>query len=268
MSVLLEPTGTHPVLLARLHLFAVLPAFGDLLKHAEPAREILGARRFSLRLRAGSLSSDLYFGKGQFRFSPALYPGSQVALHFLSYSQLNKQFTGKGFSIPIPVRGARFLGHLRTFSKLSSMLQAGLLCKSGLLAYGLEEGRACEVHLRLIFSVAMGAFTVLAEHETFARSLFADGKDWMVQLSVEGAQMDAWISRSGGHCRWGRGTAPGPVLAKLSFQNQSTALRALSGELDGFAAVNAGQIRISGLAPLVDKLSLVFERVGAYLHRP
>ncbi|MCC5840548.1 MAG: hypothetical protein JJT96_10515 [Opitutales bacterium] len=268
MSILLEPTGKHPVLLARLHLFAVLPAFGDLLKHAEPAREILGERRFSLRLRAGSLSSDLYFGRGQFRFLPAFHPGSQLALHFLSYSQLNKQFTGRGVSMPIPVRGARFLGHLRTFSKLSSMLQAGLLSESGLLAYGLEERRASEVHLRLIFSVALGAFTVLVEHESFARALFADGDDWMVQLSVDGAEMDAWISRTGGHCRWGRGTAPGPVLAKLVFDNQSTALKALSGELDGFAAINAGRIRISGLAPLVDKLSLVFERVGAYLDRP
>ena len=134
------------------------------------------------------------------------------------------------------------------------MLQAGCMCKSGLLAYGLEEGRALRGSSAPHFFRGYGGALTFGRAfyggpRTFARSLFADGKDWMVQLSVEGAQMDAWISRSGGHCRWVSG---GPLQAlfwqKLASKiNRQPSGAPLSGELDGLPPSQCWlQIRISG----------------------
>jgi hypothetical protein len=265
MSCLLAPPTPNPELLARLHLHAVLPAFEDLVKNMPVAREWLGSRRFCLRLLVGQLSADLYFSNGRCRFSQALGINPQVVLRYLSYTQLNKQFSGRGFSLPIPVKGARQVGHMRTFSRLAAMLQEGLLTKTGLIAFGASESQAREVHLRLTFSVALAACVILIQREAYAKTLFAGSGDWTVQLMVLGARMDAWIARRAGVCSWGRGKAHSAVTARLVFDKPSTALKALSGSLDNFSAINAGELCVHGLAPLVDKLGLVFERVPFYL---
>jgi hypothetical protein len=265
MSLLIAPPTSHPELLARLHLHAVLPAFDDLVKYLVPARELLQGRRFCLRLQAGKLNADLLFTNGRCRFSQAFSLSPQLVLRFLTHTQLNKQFSGKGFSLPIPVKGASLVGHMRVFSRLAAMLQLGLLSKSGLAAYGLTEQEAREIHLRLTFSVALAAFIILTEHEKYAKSLFLGSGDWTVQLSVAGANMDAWLARRAGVCFWGRGRARGKLTAKLIFNKPSTALKALSGDLDNFAAINAGEIQVVGFAPLLDKLAIVFERVPLYL---
>ena len=148
------------------------------------------------------------------------------------------------------------------------MLQAGLLCKSGLLAYGLEEGRACEVHLRcahffppwyLSMGIAM-AFTVLAGRRARELSLVRSlptARNWMGQLigggstnGMPGSPAQQWRILSGGVA--GDRALPGHAVC---FVWQSSASKIIdqpsgpfSGALDGFAAVNAGQIRISGLA--------------------
>lgn len=261
MSLLFAPAEPNRQLQARLHLFGVLPAFYDLLKHSPSARTALKTQRFRLRILAGRLSADLQFSPGRCRFLRDSSKPPTLCLRFLSYSQLNRQFSGKGFSLPIPTRGAQNLPALRTFSKLSEQLQQALVYDPGM------SGSEHQLHLRLTLGIALAAAAELIQHERFSATLFAGESDWAAEFTIGQTDFRAWIGRKEGQTCWGRGGHP-QAEARLHFKDPHVALRALDGRLDNLAAVNSGAIRIEGRIPLIDRLSLVFERVPAYLPPP
>lgn len=261
MSLLFAPAELTPELLARLHLFGVLPAFYDLLKHSPAARAQLKARRFRLRIQAGRLSADLLFSQGRCRFLRDSSKPPTLCLRFLSYSQLNRQFSGKGFSLPIPTKGARNPAAFRTFAKLSESLQQALVYRAE--ATSPEES----LHLRLTLGVALATAAELIQHERFSASLFAGETDWAAEFTIGQTDFRAWIGQTAGRTCWGRGGHP-QAQARLHFKEPQVALRALDGRLDNLSAVNGGDIRIEGRLPLIDRLSLVFERVPVYLPPP
>ncbi|NBB80126.1 MAG: hypothetical protein GVY36_11890 [Verrucomicrobia bacterium] len=262
MSLLFAPVKMSPELQARLHLFGVLPAFSDLLKHSERARATLKNQRFRLRIRSQSiLSADLLFSEGRCRFLRNTSNSPTVTLRFVSHRQLNRQFSGRGFSFPVPTRGASNVQALKVFSQLSLQLQNALVTP--------ESGDAehSQLHLRLTFGVALAAACELINHETFSTHLFANLPDWRVEFTIGHTDFRAWIGQTGGLAQWGRGAAKAP-LAHLHFEDPKIAQKALGGKLDNLSAVTSGAIRVGGLTPLADRLSLVFERVPIYLPPP
>ncbi|MCH8474828.1 MAG: hypothetical protein LAT55_06320 [Opitutales bacterium] len=265
MSLLFAPLEKKPELLANLYLYAVLPGFSDLLKHCPLARAKLGHHSFSLRLQSGSLQADLYFSKGRCRFfrNPALRP--QIILRYLSLSQLNHQFNGKGFALPLPSRGATRLGDLQAFSALAGLLQEGLLSSRNLIERGLESSLARSIHIRLTLGCVMAAGAELINKETFSKNLFATSGDWLIDFSIASTDMKAWLERRGGICHWGRGAPPRSPGASLEFASEAAALEALSGNVDTLAMVNLRTIRLRGHTPLLDKLEPVFARIDPYL---
>ncbi len=263
MSLSYSPPYPSPALLARLNLYAVLPAFADLIKHSEEARQVLGERSISVKIQAGSLFATLVFANGRCRFLREPTVRSMLVLRFLTYTQLNKQFSGRGFSLPIPVRGARRVDAMRTFAALSSLLQSTLLPERSGAAERDPEQRA--LHVRLTLGVGLAAACELIRWEPCSSSLFSTAGDFTVQFRVKGLDLAAWVAVKDGVPCWGKGEARGPVTAALIFRDASIALRALDGNLDNLAAVNTGAIKVEGLTPLVDKLGIVFERVPIYL---
>ena len=263
MSLLYAPAESPAELLARLHLHAVLPAFEDLLEYSEAAKAIVGERCFSLRMRAGGLVSDLSFEAGVCRVLEAQQATPSVVLHYLSCEQLNNQFTGRGLALPLPLRGVWRIGDLRTFVALSDCLKATLL--PDVESVELTAPTAVICHLQLSVSVALAATAILIEHEAFARSLFAGLGDWMVSLRVEETEVAGWLRHERGRLSWGRGMPKARASAELVFDDATVALQALTGDLDNYAAVNRGAIRVGGLAPLAEKVGLVMDRVSGYL---
>lgn len=262
MSGLFAPVETSPELLARLHLFAVLPAFPDLLKHSAQARKRLGKQRFRLRLQSpAKLQADLFFSRGRCRFLGNTPGRPGICLRFVSHQQLNRQFTGDGFSLPIPTGGLCKIRALWTFSRLSAQLQAALVEPTDTTT----EPEA--LHLRLNLGIALAAACQLITHEAFCAHLFAGESDWAVEFTIGETDFRAWIGGRAGATHWGRGRSQNP-LARLHFENPRIAQEALNGRLDNMRAVAGGAIRISGLTPLVDRLSLVLERVPLYLPPP
>ncbi len=263
MSLLYAPATSDSELLARLHVHAVLPAFESLLQCSQEARAILKDRQFSLAMRAGNLVSNLFFNSGECCHQRVTEESPSVVLHFLSYRQLNSQFTGRGVSLPLPLRGAWRIGDIRTFMALSDCLKTTLLPDRKVLAHADSAFVAC--HLQLSFSVALAAATILLEYEPFSQRLFAEQGDWMVSLRVDGSRIAGWIRSEAGQLSFGRGLPQAQADAELVFQDSIIALQALGGELDNFAGVNGQAIRVGGLAPLAEKLGLVLDRVPAYL---
>jgi hypothetical protein len=262
MSLLFAPVKKSSELQARLHLFGVLPAFYDLLKYSDQAKASLGNQRFRLRIRSqGDLGADLLFSEGRCRFlrNPSGRP--TISLRFVSHGQLNRQFSGRGFSFPVPTRGASQIRALRVFSQLSLQLQNALVTPlSG-------DARHSGLHLRLTFGVALAAACELINHEGFSAHLFTSQPDWSVEFTIGDTDFHAWIGQTCGLAQWGRGAANAP-LARLHFKDPKIAQKALGGKLDNLSAVTNGAIRVSGLTPLADRLSLVLERVPIYLPPP
>lgn len=262
MSLLFAPVKTSPELQARLHLFGVLPAFSDLLKHSEQARATLANQRFRLRIQSQStLSADLLFSEGRCRFLRNPSSRASIALRFVSHRQLNRQFSGKGFALPVPTRGASNIRSLKVFNQLSLQLQNALVTpESG-------DVENSKLHLRLTFGVALAAACELINHEGFSAHLFASLPDWTAEFSIGDTDFRAWIGQIEGVAQWGRGAANAP-LARLHFEDPKIAQKALGGKLDNLSAVTNGAIRVGGLTPLADRLSLLFERVPIYLPPP
>lgn len=265
MSLLYAPLRKDPNLLARLYLYAILPGFSDLLKHSPLARQTLGPHSFSLRLQTHSLQADLYFSNGRCRFfkNPALRP--QIVLHFLSANQLNSQFSGQGFSLPIPTKGASRFGDIKAFSLLAKLLQDAMLSSQNLIDRGVPPFLARSIHIRLTLGCAMAAGAELINREEFSGKLLHQSGDWLVAFSIPSSNMGAWLARTNGLCHWGRGAPPGQPDALLEFVDESSALEALSGNADTLAMVNLGKIRLRGNTPLLDKLEAVFARIDPYL---
>ena len=263
MSLLFAPIlDTSPALQARLHLFGVLPAFADLLKHSPQARATLGGERFRLRIQSErNISADLLFSESRCRFLRSSSSRAGVCLRFISHRQLNSQFSGNGFSFPMPTRGGTNIRALQVFKQLSLQLQEALSEPDP------ADNGQCALHLRLTFGVALAAACELIKYEGFSARLFAHDPNWSVQFSIGDTDFRAWLGKQNGQAQWGRGMAKAP-LAHLHFKDPKIAKKALGGKLDNVGAVTGGAITVCGLTPLVDRLSLIFERIPIYLPPP
>lgn len=263
MSLSFSPPHPHPALLARLHMYAVLPAFSDLMKHSPQARALLDGQNMVIAIQASAIMAALEFSAKHchFHYTPPAKP--TVTLRFLGYRQLNRQFSGSGFSLPIPTRGGHRIRAMKTFAALSKVLLYALLPDK---SHGTTRSPADrDLYVRLTLGVGLAAACELIRHEEYSSSLFASCGDFIIGLHVEDFDLRAWLGVINGVPQWGRGDPNGTPTASVSFKNPSVALKALSGRFDNLAAVTTGAITIKGMIPLIDKMNAVFERVPVYL---
>jgi hypothetical protein len=54
-------------------------------------------------------------------------------------------------------------------------------------------------------------------------------------------------------------------MARIDFRDLTIANAFLNGRLDPFAAIAGGEVAIRGQTPMIDNLSLIFDRIPAYL---
>lgn len=258
MSQVFAPVEKTPEQIARLNLRAVLPTFRDLLEQSEEARDVLGKQRFLLRICCADLQIDLLFNKSRCRASYKTHAQPTISLRFLSHQQLNRSFSGDGFALPIPTRGIHRIGILRTVTKLSHLLQKYLLDP------GEVGSTQRSLHLHLSLQVALAGAAELIAQEPFSSSLFEGSGDWTAGFIVKGTNYQSWIGRRGKNIYLWRHPPPHP-FACLEFSNSEIAYQSLNGATDALSTIHEGKIKVTGKLPLIERLSLVFERVSLYL---
>lgn len=258
MSLLFAPVERCPELIARLHINAVLPAFRVLLEQSDKARTILGKKRFLLHIKCADLEANLLFNKGRCRITSRPKARPSVSLRFLSYQHLNRSFSGDALAIPLPTRGIHRIGTLYKFSNLSKLLQERLLTA------GEPESRERAIYLRLSLQVALASVVELIGHEPFSSRLFREMPDWSVGFKIEGSDFESWIGCQNNKLYLQK-HAPAKPMACIQFSGSEIAYQSLEGMIDSMTAINHGKIRITGKLPLVERLSLVLERVPFYL---
>jgi len=253
----------HRKIKARLYLNAVLPAFEDLLAQSEQAREILGERAFTLTFQTSSgLKSSLTFGDQTCLFHKSGADRSNIVIHFLTEEHLNKEFEGKGFRLPIPIKGSTRIGDIKAFKALSALLEATLRPPT---KEQLEDIDFHNMHVGIQLGIALRATVELATHEKLSRTIMKNTPEGIAYFSVGKDGYGAWLEWRHGRLISGEDLPATRADVSVQFTDADTALRSVGNHIDVMAAIGLGDITIEGLIPLADSLGYIFERIPLYI---
>ena len=251
-------------ILARLHLKAVFPTLAALVRLDDRAQSLISGQRFGVQLKTRSgLSSRLDFLDGEVQVDSEKSGQQALELLFLTDRQLNGTFSGAGFSLPIPVRGFRYLARLRTFSKLTTRLQQILTASPRQLV----DQQLLEVHVGLMMGELIpSAIAQLVSCDVPCKRWLAPYRDTLVRFEVDGGtsslirfQKNGAVVASG---------VPGELPdVIISFRDRDVALAAIRGDLDNLGALGKGQMTVRGLIPLADALGRVLDRLDFLLKK-
>jgi hypothetical protein len=253
---------SREVVLAHLHLHAVLPAIEDLVRLSAVARQLIEGWDFSLRMQlAGGPAATLVSADGRLTVYRDAARAAQLVLLFLSASQLNRTFLNQKAMPPLPIAGFWRLGKVRTFTALTKLLDQALQPAPAALAD--PEFRL--LHLRLLFKVLLGAIPVIGRFDPPAIHSLGHTPPGLAEIRSPALDLAGWAEWADGRLTSGSGAAPRPPDVVITFCDRDTTDAALLGSLDPNAAVGLGQVDVRGLVPLADGLSLVMDRVETYL---
>lgn len=240
----------HDEIAARLYLQAVLPAFAELTHVSPRAHALIADWDCGVEFAVlGGAGAAVRFQHGAASFIPERCKDAAVSLFFLSAAQLVKQFEGK-FCLPLPRRGLFRVASLLRFIKLGNILQEEL-----------------EQHPRLLLGVALASLPPLIAHDAKSRELMHDCPTGLAEFCIPWLELYGWVEWRDDVLNWGRGRAPHPADVTVSFRDEKTALAALRGELDEWAAIGSGELTVRGLVPLAEMIGLVMMRADEYLER-
>ncbi|HWF17708.1 MAG TPA: hypothetical protein VG754_00485 [Verrucomicrobiae bacterium] len=241
---------TQDEIAARLYLHAVLPAFEELGRVSPRAQALIADWHCAVEFAVcGGDGAAVRFQGGTVSVLQERCADAAISLFFFSTSQLVKQFEGR-FSLPLPRRGIFRLASLYRFHRLGIILQEEL-----------------EQHPRLLLGVALASLQPLIAHDHHARELMRDCPEGMAELCIPNDKLYGWVEWRDGKIHWGRGHAPRVADVVVTFRDEQTALAALRGELDEWAAIGKGELKLRGLMPLAETLGLVMARADHYLER-
>jgi len=253
------------LLLARLHLGAVLPLLEDVVARDSAAREAVRGWNFSLRLQlpGGDPATVLQFrhGRLEVRIEPtrSLLP----TLTFRDPRHLNDSFRGCAVARPRP--NPLVLGHLRPvlgLDRVLGRLETYLRPPPERLVE--PEDFAFCVKLAL-YGLAFGIKQV-GEHDPVLAPLSRFIPDGVLGIEVaDGPAAHIGVRR--GSFFPGRGRADRPN-ALMVLSDLPAAWDLLQGRLDVFAAVGSGRIRLSGFIPLLEGMNPLMDRLAACLATP
>jgi hypothetical protein len=166
-----------------------------------------------------------------------------------------------GKANPVPLKGFTRLGFLtREFPKLTERLESYLKPTADLLS----DPECMALNTRMTLYTAAFAARELALHDTVGRLLASSIPDGSVSMMVMPDGPAATL-------RFARGaidivkSADETPDALMQMDGMGTAHEFLNGQLDTFAAIASGRIRIRGRIPMIDALGTILDRVPRYL---
>jgi len=248
-------------ILANLHLHAVLPRLEELVQIDEEARSIAKQTELSVRFKVRKGPSRVVeISDGVVRTSADPKAKVGLGLLFGSCDQVNNLFMGKR-AIPIPYKGLGQLRQMSRFSKLTEILTRYLKPAEA----DLKDAGFKKKHVEMMLQVGLAGAAQIAKydskvehavellpHGTIQFSVLPDGPFAFVEVDAEK------------NIRSGAGRIDHPS-ANLDINGVDTAADLLADRLDQFAALGGGDLKASGLLPLVDEFNALLDRVGKFL---
>ena len=236
---------------AALYLEAVLPALAHLAPHDEALRRAAsGPRAFavSLAVRGGSVRRLTFSPDGTIVTGTTPQPGD-LRLWFPNAGQFLRTMENRP-ALALPVGGWGSLGQVRRFSAAGARLETLLNTRS-------------DAHLRLHawgnLLVGVAAACAWLRHHPAQRA----GLVGIGVLACPDFPAPIWFDA--GALTWGLGEPAEPVTVRITFARLSVVLAELNNQLDQPAALGLGDLVITGLQPLAEKLGLVMLKAGKLL---
>ncbi|HPU01932.1 MAG: hypothetical protein GX890_01895 [Firmicutes bacterium] len=250
------------MVLARLHLGAILPLLEDVAEYDPVVQEAISGWNFALqfRLAGGDPSTTLVFKDGRVTVQRDGSKGFTPALTFKDAEFLNEVFQGRTQKSPRPNLAGIFKARqLMQLDKVLGRLEHYLKPQPETLAD--PETFAFCVRLTL-YAVAFGIKEV-GEHDPEVRPIVLELPDGTVEMRIVNGPA-AHLVVKGGRFEAQRGPAEKPN-AILEIADLQTAWDTFQGNIDTFGAVGSGRIRLRGLIPLVEGINPLMDRLAYYL---
>lgn len=256
--------ASRELVLARLHLGAILPLLEDIVRFDETARRIVDDWNVTLQFRlAGKKTTALIFRNGI--LAAAIAPDGErkplsVNLTFHDPRHVNAFFKGQRHNSPRP--GLCALLHLSELKEVPALLSRldTYMHPSAEMLKDPSVFRFC-VMIKL-YALAFGIRQV-GEYDPDMEPVTPRLPEGTIEFRVESGPV-AHLGVGYRCFRPGRGPAARPS-AVLEIKDNLTAWRMLHGGLDVPAAIGAGDIRLHGYIPLLYGISPIVDRLALYL---
>ena len=256
--------GKNAVVLARLHMYAVLPRLVEVAGFDEEAKKLIrqtsGVVKFSV-FRTGSV--ELIFGAGSLEALRGTAHSTDAGLWFSTPEALNAMFQ-KGKFIPVPFGKPWHFGKLMTFQKLADRLEHYLGNPEKTLADSGDDPRIKEFLVRCMMYTAVYGIREVAEADPKMSWLAKGTRDGKFLMKVMPDGPQAHVIVRGGKFIPGKGSIDEPS-ATLEIADLDTAWQMMQGKLNLMGALGTGQIKVTGFIPLADNLGAAMDRLGTYL---
>ncbi|MBL6974705.1 MAG: SCP2 sterol-binding domain-containing protein [Deltaproteobacteria bacterium] len=246
------------LILADMHLYAVLPRLEELARLDEEAGAI--ARELDMTLEflvRGGPRVVLTFADGKvtsYRMGRA-----NTGLFFLSCDLLNRMFAGEDVT-PIPFKGITRVGQLKKFTRLTEIMTRYLKPSDA----DMEDAAFRKSHVEMSLMVGLSASGVVADRDPRARRLVDDLRDGTIQYKILPDGPNAYVRIEKGVIRAFNGIVKDPT-ACIEIRDVDLAVGLIAGEVDTFAANGSGDVKASGDLAMADEFNGMFDRVGLYL---
>ncbi|MCX7679152.1 MAG: SCP2 sterol-binding domain-containing protein [Spirochaetes bacterium] len=245
---------------AQLNLYAVLQNLEELVVFDEEIKDFVKDWDISIQFSViGGPKAYIEFKDGKCLVKRGVKRFASIVMLFVSPRHLNRMFDGK--AMPILLRGFTKLGFLlKEFSVITNKLSYYLKPTPELL----EDSKYLELNTRFTINTAAHAARELALYDTIGRLVCANIGSGDVQLVVQPNGPAAFVSFSENGVEAHKGITPRPV-AILAMKGFKAANDFLNGKVDAFTAIVKGDVEIKGLTFMLDKLSVVLDRIPQYL---
>jgi hypothetical protein len=248
-------------ILANLHLHAVLPRLEELVVLDEEAQAIARQMKLKVRFKVRKGPSRLVeISDGAVRTNGDPKAKADLGLFFASCDQLNNLFMEKR-AIPVPYKGLTRLPQMRRFGKLTEILTRYLKPAEP----DLKDAAFKKKHVEMMLQTGLAGAAQIARYDSkveHAVDLLPHGS---IQFSVLPDGPFAFVEVDPEkNIRSGTGRIDSPS-ANLDISGVDTAADLLADRLDQFAALGSGDLRASGLLPLIDEFNALLDRVGKFL---
>lgn len=246
--------------LAKCHLHAVLPLLEQIVDYDKEAQQIVSGWNGTVQFSCpGPMGAYIEFKDGKARAYRGTTSWPTVALWFFSPKEMNKLFTGEGFTVPIPWKGLTNLGMLKGFTELTKRLDYYLRTPEKDLP---AEHKKFLVTLKLY--TAVRALKEIGENDPHFSQSTPHIANGVAELRVLQDGPVAHIRVSHGVLMPGIGPAESPS-AVMAFKDIDTANALFNDEIDAMALIGAGDIRLTGRISLIDSMNGILDAIGTYL---
>lgn len=250
----------HDQVLANLNLFAVLQNLEELLVLDRETASL--AKGWNITIQFSVLngpSAYVAFKNGVCAVGRGESARSDLKLFFLGHGHLNNMFDGKG--APIPVKGFTKLYFLATkFKKLTDRLEYFLKPTDELLA----DEEYSRINTVMTLNTAAFAAAELIRHEPVSRAVAKGMPDGKVLLKILPDGPAVHLNFQDGDVSARKEDVERP-MAQMIMKNMEVAAGFLNQRIDAFSAIAMEDVAIKGQTFMLDKLSLVLDRIPLYL---